>query len=194
MKIKSETRKIKFTMHFSLVALTFLPLAGCVSEIEDRQKKQISRQNFVTTNGPVQFEFPGGWFQNEKEHPFDLQCFSKHQRMNTGVFLFAKADLAEDLAPQELLEQQIEDMRSKRKNFKVVEEKRVIQLGGKTLTTVVFSGDKGTSRNFYKFTLIQFTEHPNQIPIVLQVSIPSYWNQNKSVLEEIAASAQVLDH
>lgn len=174
-------------MNRLLVALAILSIVGCMRESTEKSASHY----FVTANGPVEFEFPAGWHENEEEHPFDLQCLSKHQRMNTGVFLFAKEDLAEDLAPRELFGQQIEDLRSKRKNFRVVEEEHVVQRGGKTLTTVVYSGDKDSTRQYYKFTLIEFTENPELIPIILQVSIPSYWDQNKPVLEAIAASARI---
>lgn len=171
-----------------LVAVAILSLAGCAQESAEEPAGQF----FTTANGPVEFEFPGDWHENEKVHPFDLQCLSRHERMNTGVFLFAKQDLAADLAPRELLERQVEDMRSKREGFEVVEEERVIQQQGKTITTVVYSGEKGSLRDYYKFSLIEFAEHPDLLPIVLQVSIPSYWDENKPVLEAIIASARVV--
>ena len=111
--------------------------------------------------------------------------------MNTGVFLFTKEDLAEDVVPRELLERQVQDLGSKRKNFKVVEEEQVVQLEGKTLTTIVYSGEKGSSRDYYRFTLIEFAGNPALIPIVLQVSIPSDWDKNEPVLEAITASARI---
>jgi hypothetical protein len=111
--------------------------------------------------------------------------------MNTGVFLFAKGDLAEDYTAEEIFELQIADLRSKRKNFKVLEEERTVQLEKKTLTTIVFSAEKGSSRYYYKFTLVEFTENPEMILVVLQVSIPSYWEKNKPILEEITKSARI---
>lgn len=146
---------------------------------------------FATANGPVEFAFPDGWYANPKEHPFDLQWFAKHERMNTGVFLFAKEDLAEDVAPRAYLDRQIEDLRSKRKNFVVVEAEQVVQQAGKKLTSVVYAAEKGASRDYYRFTLIEFAAHPELIPVVLQVSVPSYWHENKPVLEAITASARV---
>jgi hypothetical protein len=171
-----------------LGALLVLSAAGCGRAPAD---KPSGEQYFAAANGPVEFAFPPGWYKNPKEHPFDLQLFSKQDRMNTGVFLFAKEDLAEDLAPGELFERQIQDLGSKRKNFKVVEAERVVALQGKKLTSVVYSGEKGSSRDYYRFTLIEFAEAPGLIPVVLQVSIPSYWDENKPVLEAITASARV---
>ena len=170
-----------------LVALLVISAAGCQRAPTDKS----GNQYFAAANGPVEFAFPAGWYKNREEHPFDLQCFSRDGRMNTGVFLFSKEDLAEKVVPRELLERQIRDLGSKRHNFKVVEEEQVVQLEGKRLTAVVYSGEKGPSRDYYRFTLVEFADSPALIPIVLQVSIPSYWPQNKSVLEAITASARI---
>ncbi len=174
-------------MNRILVAVAMLALMACTQD----SSEESAPQYFATANGPVEFEFPSGWYKNEERHPFDLQCFSEYERMNTGVFLFAAEDLAEDLSPREVLQRQIDDMSSKRENFRILEEEQVIQREGQTLTTVVFSGEKDSSRSFYKFTLIEFTESPELIPVLLQVSTPSYWNEHKPVLEGIAASGRV---
>jgi hypothetical protein len=165
---------------------TLLLILGCA-----RDSTAPAGQYVATANGPVEFEFPAGWRENEKEHPFDLQWVSQDQRMNTGVFLFAKEDLAEDFVPSALFERQVDDLGSKRKNFEALEPKRVVNVGNKTLTTAVFSGEKDSSRDFYRFTLIEFADNPEWLPFVLQVSIPSYWEKNKPVLEGITASARV---
>lgn len=170
-----------------LFALAILMMAGCMPKPVENAGSQF----FATANGPVELQFPAGWHENEEDHPYDLQCLSKYERMNTGVFLFTKADLAEDFTPEEILDLQIADLESKRKNFKILEERRKVQLEKKTLTTSVFSGEKGSSRYYYKFTLVEFTENPEIILVVLQVSIPSYWAQNKPVLEEITKSARI---
>jgi hypothetical protein len=174
--------------HWILGALLILSAAGCGRAPADGSS---GTQYYAAANGPVEFAFPAGWYKNPKEHPFDLQLFSRQDRMNTGVFLFAKEDLAEDLSPRELFDRQIQDLGSKRKNFKVVEAERVVALAGKRLTSVVYSGEKGSSRDYYRFTLVEFAEAPGLIPVVLQVSTPSYWKENKPVLEAIAASARV---
>ena len=109
----------------------------------------------------------------------------------TGVFLFAKEDLAEDLHPRDHLELQINDIKSKRKNFKIKEEKQVVQQSGKVVISIVYSGEKGSSRYYYRFTLVEFVENPRMIPVVLQVAIPSYWDKHKPILEQITQSARI---
>jgi hypothetical protein len=181
------TMKRYAMIHGLLAALLILPAVGCERPPTDESGSQY----FAVANGPVEFAFPAGWYKNQKEHPFDLQCFSRDERMNTGVFLLKKEDLAQDAVPRELFELQIQDLQSKRKNFTVVEEEQVVQLEGKRLTTVVYAGEKDSSRDYYRFTLVEFTENPKLIPIVLQVSIPSYWQENKPVLESITASVRI---
>ena len=162
-----------------------------LGNFERDSTEEWSGEYLSAANGPVEFKFPTGWFKNEESNPYDLQVLSEHQRMNTGVFLYGAEDLTEEHDPIDLLEQQIDDLDSKRKNFKEVEEEKVVRLEGKTLTTVVYSGEEGSSRHFYKFTLVEFTANPELMVVLLQVSIPSYWATNKSVLEAIAASGRI---
>ena len=146
---------------------------------------------FSTVNGPVEFQFPPGWFMNQDEHPFDLQCLSKFEEMTTGVFLFHKQDLAEDFTADRLLELQIDDLRSKRDNFEVLEPTQTNATGDKKLTYAVFSGEKGAIRGHYRFTLIEFIANPELVLIALQTAIPSQWDKHKPILEAITQSARV---
>lgn len=170
-----------------LATLAFLSIIGCTQE----PGEHVSARYFAISNGPVELLFPAGWHKNEKENPYDLQCFSKYERMTTGVFLFLKEDLAEDLTARDLLDLQIDDLRSKRKNFKIKEKELVVQENGKKLTTIVYSGEKGPSRYYYRFTLVEFDDDPKMILVVLQVAIPSYWGKHKPILEGITESARI---
>ena len=146
---------------------------------------------FATANGPVEFQFPAGWYKNTDEHPFDLQCFSKDQSMNTGVFLYNKKDLAtRSDDPRELLKDQIDDLRSKRENFKVIREMDTIDLEGKSLTTVVYSGERNSETYHYRFTVIRFKDHPEHIPLVLQVSLADRLHKAEPIFDEILRSAR----
>jgi hypothetical protein len=166
-------------------AFILLVIAGCA------YKPGGGAKYFSTANGPVEFEFPVGWFQNPAKHPYDLQCFSKDESLNTGVFLFKRADLAESADPRKILESQIADLRSKRENFTIVEDMRTLPLGDKTLTTVVYSGEKDSMKYNYKFTLIEFTGNPDFLPVLIQVARPSQWASDKAILEEIVRSARI---
>jgi hypothetical protein len=171
----------------ALVAVMVVLLAGCTLEASENA----TGQYFATSNGPVEFLFPAGWHKSKSENPYDLQCFSRFERMTTGVFLFAKEDLAEDLKPRELLQLQIDDLKSKRKNFKIKDGEHVVQARGTKQTTVVYSGEKGSSRYYYRFTLVEFDKNPEMIAVVLQVAIPSSWTKHKPILEKITKSARV---
>lgn len=170
-----------------LAAVMILSAVGCAPNSPEKSASQY----FVTTNAPVEFLFPPGWHNNDEDHPFDLQCLSEDEQMNTGVFLFVTEDLAEAVTPMELFELQIDDMRSKRENFRIFEEVKVVRREAMTLTTAVYSGENGSSRAYYKFTLVEFAENREWVPVLLQVSVPSSWDKNKPVLERIAASGRV---
>jgi len=145
---------------------------------------------FITSFGTVAFTFPSGWFVSKEDTPYDLQCFSRFERSTTGVFQFERIDLAEEFTAEELLQSQIDDLRSKRNNFNVFEEKEVLSDDEIKQTIIVYSGEKGPSRYYYRFTLIEFLESPDTILVALQVTIPSYWEEHKPILEDITASAR----
>lgn len=167
--------------------LVLLSIAGLACKNTETAKGQY----FSTSNGPVEFQFPAGWFQNPEKHPYDLQCFSKDESLTTGVFLFNEGDLEESTGPQQVLQRQIDDLRSKRQNFTILEDLQTVPLGDKKLTTVVYSGEKDSKKYNYKFTVIEFNDAPRLIPVLVQVARPSEWASGKPILEEIARSARI---
>ena len=170
-----------------VVTVAILTTAGCAPA----PRKDAGSQYFATANGSVEFQFPAGWHKAKDDNPYDLQCFSRDESMTTGVFQFEKRDLAEGAPTHKLLERQVDDLRSKRENFKPLEEEQVVRLEKKTLTTLVYSGEKDSSTYYYRFTLIEFTENPEVLLIVLQVAIPSLWAKDKPIFEEITKSARL---
>ncbi len=154
-------------------------------------KQSGKSETFSTKNGPVEFQFPAGWYQNPDKHPYDLQTFSKDQSLNTGVFLYTKNDSKQIADPRKTFEEHIEDLRSKRDEFAILEQSKTITLPGKTLTTVVYSGEKESEAFLYKFTMIEFADDRDFIPIVTQVALPDDWPKDKKILEDIVASATV---
>lgn len=156
------------------------------------QQKQSRNQTVTFANGSIALNFPVGWYQNPNKNPFDLQYFSETQNMNTGIFLFRSQDLSQRSTPQKIFELQIDDLRSKRQNFNVLESETRETFKDKTITTTVFSGEKNELRYYYKFSLIEFKDNPEQFLITLQVAIPSQWNQSKPVLENIISSVKLV--
>lgn len=147
-------------------------------------------KRFATPDGLVELQFPSDWVRNAEQNPFDLQCWSKDERIMTALFMWKREDLAETTQPKQLLERQIEDMRSKRKNFVLVEPETTYRDRDRALTSVVYSGEKDGIRNNYSFTLVEFPANPDVYVVVLQTSFPSGWSRTKPVLEAITRSAR----
>jgi len=173
-----------------LLLVALIPsIAGCLPEPGATE----GGQWVAVANGPLEFRFPAGWYRNPEDNPYDLQYFSGDRHMNAGVFQFARADLAEEIDARRLLELQVDDMKAKRKNFKLVEDERTIELTEKKLklTTVVYSGEKDMGRYYYKFTLVELSQSLDTPAVLLQVALPSEWANSKPILEEITESARV---
>lgn len=168
------------------VAVIVMALLGCTG----RTERIPARVSFVTKYAPIEFSFPAGWYLNSAENPYDLQCFSQSKRMNTGVFAFKKVDIAAGSTPIDIFWQQINDLKSKRKNFEELEALEKREHDGNTITSITYSGDKDSSRNCYRFSLIEFAADDSRFAVVLQVAIPGDWEKSKPVLEEITQSAR----
>lgn len=169
------------------VAMLLPSLLGCQAQTET----QTSSTSFATADGLVEFQFPGGWSKNSKEHPFDLQCLADNQQMNTGVFVYKTEDMDEGMTAQSLLQFQVDDIKSKRSSFELLEKQTVSQRDGKTVTSVVYAGERAGLKNYYRFSTIEFTENPNLMVTVLQVAMPDDWSRHKPVLEQITQSASL---
>jgi hypothetical protein len=173
---------------FYLVAAFFLVLlAGCTDG-----KSGSGPVSFTSEYVPMTFQFPSGWHLNKDDHPYDLQCFSQFKAMNTGVFAFKKSDLATDSTPTDIFWAQIEDLESKRENFKIFEDESKSETESLIITTIAFKGDKGHSSFCYKFSLIEFKSDETVFAVTLQVTAPGNWEKNQPVFDEIIQSAQLL--
>lgn len=181
-------------MRTSLNKFPFLALAVavCLLGCSSRNETSSARVSYVTQYTAIEFTFPAGWYKNPKEHPYDLQCFSPLHRMNTGVFAFKKDDVPVDLTPVDIFWQQINDLRSKRQHFEEFVPIQKYEHVDKTVTSITFLGDIGSSRYCYRFSLIEFKEDNTKFAVVLQVVTPEDWDQSEPVLNEITNSAKSL--
>ena len=177
---------MKRTIECSFFAAVLF-LVGC-----NRSFQSESEVTFVTELSPIEFTFPRGWKPNRADHPFDLQCFSRAEDMTTGVFVFTHEDLAEGSDPQDILASQINDLRGKRENFKEFEAKISTSDEVRSITTETFSGEKGVSKNIYRFSLVEFADDPDVFAVVLQTSVPSVYRSKKADLAGIVGSARSL--
>jgi hypothetical protein len=151
-----------------------------------------ARVAFVTKPPPIEFSFPKGWFANPKDNPFDLQCFSPAEDMNTGVFAYSAANIASDRTALDIFQRHIDDIKSKRRNFTELEGLQKQDKGDKILTSITYVGDKELSRHHYCFTLVEFKNHKDIFAVVLQIATPSAWKEGKPVFREILRSARTM--
>jgi hypothetical protein len=139
----------------------------------------------------IEVSFPDGWFSNKKKNPFDLQYFSQFEQITTGIFLYKKIDLSSKYTAKKLLEVHVNDLKSKREKFKILEAEKIIETDEKKLITVVYSGEKGVSRNYYKFSVVETKKPADAYLVILQTIIPSQWGKSKEVVENIVGSVQI---
>jgi hypothetical protein len=172
-----------------LLILAIIVGSVVYSQFEAHQSGK--EKTFSTSYDTVELTFPPGWFKNPEEHPFDLQCLSKDQTMNTGVFQFNRMDLEDDLSPKELLKLQVDDIKSRRENFKLVQEENTICDSNMSLTTVVYSGDLEASKYYYRFTYIEFDDEPDTYLVILQICSPSNWKKYAPVFDKITRSTRI---
>ncbi len=167
----------------TLILLAFI-LSGCNHE-------SITEQYAVNENKVVSVNYPSGWYKNKKQNPYDFQYFSQNKQMTTGISTFNRKDIPKSFTPELIFELQIADLKSKRDNFKIEEAEQTIQKAGKTITSVVYAGERDSYKYYYRFTLIKFETEPDVIVSCLQVGIPSLWFNHKPIFEEITQSIEV---
>ena len=179
-------------MRSRAISVIFIIIGLGVGAFLKYEPTPTSWEKIPTHYGNVELEFPSSWSINPDENPFDLQCLSRSQQMNTGVFVYVKEDYEGELIPAEVFQEQIEILKSLRKNFRILEEQQFYQLEDKKLTTVVYSGEKNRFENYYKFTLIEFNDHPERFAITLQISTPEVWEKAEETFKIIVDSASVV--
>lgn len=112
--------------------------------------------------------------------------------MTIGVFAFKKVDLETDSTPTDIFWEQVNDIKSKRKNILEKEALQKHDFGDKTITSVTYVGEKDSSPNYYRFSLIEFKRDSSKFAVTLQVVLPEDWEKSESLLKEIVESAMPL--
>ncbi len=168
-----------------LAAIVILVTLGC----ESRRGPNSAPVTFVTKTTPIAFTFPGGWFENMEQHPFDLQCFSPTRSLNTGVFAYRREDIREDLTPLGVLWESVEDLKSKRGGFTELRPLQKLEQDDKTITSIAYSGERDSSQYYYRFSLVEFKSDTSRFALLLQVAHPNGWAAGESVLADVVQSA-----
>lgn len=151
---------------------------------------QTAQSESFTSNDLI-FSFPNDWKLYEEENPFDLQCVSRFGDYSTGVYVYEKADLAENASPEDIFAAQIDNMQSLSKNFKFIEETKDTEIGDKRIKTVVYSGELDSVKYYYVFSLVEFKEF-EKFAVIIQNCLPSSFEKNKSTLDEIVSSCTAI--
>lgn len=141
---------------------------------------------------PVEFLFPGGWAKSTGENPYELQCFPQNEQMMTGIFIYEKSDMPVAGEPKYLLDHHINDIRSKRENFRQYEDDTTTRGEETGQTTAVYSGEKDGDTYYYRFTLIEFDHMPEIIAVAIQTAFPDQWEKAEPILKKITRSARIV--
>jgi hypothetical protein len=144
-----------------------------------------------TKSSRVELRVPAGWTR-EAESPFDLQVFSKRRLAMAGFFEFHRADLAEAATPHELLDAQVKDLGGKRDGFHVITPVERREEGERTFTSALHAGTHEGTEYRYRYTLVEFRDHPELFLVVLQVASPENYPKALPVFDTILRSATVL--
>lgn len=145
----------------------------------------------VTASGRVELRVPAGWTR-EPETQFDLQVFSRRRLAMAGVFEFHRRDLAPTTTPHDILERQVEDLRSRRDDFHAIAPEERREEGDRTLTSALHSGKKEGDEFYYRYTLVEFREDPEVFLAVLQVAAPEHYPKSLPVFDAFLRSATVV--
>ena len=153
-----------------------------------------SRESLVATfdiaGGEVSTTFPGDWYENPKTNPYDIHYFSSGQKMVTGLMIYDARNIASSSSAADYLNFHIDDLRSKRESFEVYEKQRTITTPHSRITRVVYSGERDMSKYYYPISLVEFNESDSCFLVSIQVAIPSRWEGDKLVLEDITKTIE----
>lgn len=169
-----------------LFAICILGLSGC-SPLDWEKNRS---NTFVSNYGSVEFAFPPKWTKRTEENPFDLQCFSPQQDMNCGVFVYLEDDLSEATTPEQVLKRHVDDIQSKRTDFRELEPARSVTFENRTITIIPCSGKKDNEEYSYVFARVDFKDNPGVFAILLHVALPELSSRAKENILRIARSAK----
>lgn len=149
---------------------------------------------YVASNdGLIEQKVPTGW-QHNKKTPFNLQLISGASQLSSGAFVLQRQ--AFDPAvfnPEVLLNQQIDELKSKRDKVINLEPRVTITRDGKTIAVESFVGEKSGVKGHYRVSVISFSTSPNVLVTMVQASTPEAWIKGKAALDEIVYSTRIVE-
>jgi len=146
-------------------------------------------KTFVAVEGyDIGFSFPSGWEKVTGKTPYDLQCTNGKSYGN--VFAFHVVDLAKGQTALDIFRRQKDDLVGKRQNVEFLSDETTVEDAHTRVRSVLFSGEKDGSKNYYYANLVELKGQPDVFAWVLFTGTPSYAKQNLDVWKAIVASAR----
>ncbi len=166
-KLKKEAKyKIWQYIGIILIILLFFPSVLSLSSymINKDKNLQIDQRVYTTNDGKIGFYMENYKVSNEK-NPYDLFCENGEAYM--GVFVFNTKNIASDITKKDILNLQITNLISKRKNAKEVVGLKEIPYRDKTIYQKIYTADKDYGKYMYIFNIIDFGKKEDTFAYVI---------------------------
>ncbi len=143
-----------------------------------------------TKDGKIGFLIDG--YEDIKDDTADLKCKSDDD-VYMLVFVYNIKDFKLGTTKKDVLDMQIEDLMSKRKNPKEEAKLEEIEARDKTIYQKIYTADKNNSRFMYCFNVIDFEENEDLFAFVLFSSSVSYGEKNTEKYNDILKTAEIFE-
>lgn len=184
-------KKILKWLIILLPAIVVLLFLGIVMLIPNKtgEIKQIKTKDVITKDSRVTFSVDEKYKQEEKGE-YDLYL-NKNNKQILGVFTYNTNEY-EEKTSKEILDKQVNNFISTRKNMKLFKKEETIDLEDKTIIKVEYSGKtEKSSECVYIFSTINFKSDPNYIVYVNEVIIKNTYEENIREMLNILKSAKL---
>ena len=172
----------------ALVILLFLFIIALTPN-KTAEIKPIKTKDVVTKDLKVTFSIDKKYKQEEKGE-YDLYL-NKNNEQIVGVFTYNLNEYEENTS-KEILDKQVNNFVSTRKNMILFKKETKTELDDKTITRVEYSGktDK-SSECIYIFSTIDFKKDTNYVVYVSEVIIKNNYEENIREMIKILESAKL---
>ena len=133
-------------------------------------------------------QFPSGWEKLENDN-FDLRCSLNDGEQHALFWVYNDLDLSKDSTRNSIYKEGIDNILSARQNVELIEDEKTATTGNKTITTILYSAEKESTKFYYYYCLVEI-EGTDDYFWVLFTAIPSVAQKNidkwNSITESIA--------
>lgn len=110
----------------------------------------------------------------------------------TKLFIYTTDEIPENETKESTLQFHIDDIKSKRDDFKIEEDKTTYEANGKQITKVKCSGKKDGQESVYYFNLIHFGDNDTNFAVSLQTCFPEDFNKLQDTLDKVIQSYEAV--